>query len=1028
MKSMSCVGRVYRYVCEKERDQTDQNFSEWFLLTYGEPVQSHFSEYALAFHSEIASINGMLKYDVLQPDVDLEVWGETLTWAEKHFMCMTNSAIWDEDMAIAELDKSKSPGIPFNNWFKTKKEFFNWPLSNEFLDEYYEELAGETCRGVLWNNVVKQEVRLVEKIERPRVICAASVEHTYACNRVFGDMNQSFYESGSRQENWSFVGATKFRRGWDTLGNRLDRHPNKFEVDESAYDSSLFREAMWGMAEFRYRMLSPLHRTPENYNRIINLYQEIVNSVMVGPMGDLLMKNTGNPSGSSNTIVDNTIILYRLFCYAWIKLAPDYLCDQRSMHDHVEAALNGDDNTWSCSDEVLPWFNAQSVSMVWSDLGIKAQIGNSSKLLDDCYFLSAKFFKVDGVYVPLPDWSRVMSCMCYNVRDPKSVKWSFLRACALRIELFWDGNYRPMLDNYIKWLLKRRLAQLKAPKNEFDPLDWFTFEELMAVYKTDSEICALYLTPENTQPVIKKSEYKNEMFKRLKEFVSPSEWDKHVNSERGVAMQARLEERPWRWMPDYIRYPYGIAEALIKDYEPEAPAIIDSSAIKEMPPKKKSKSQKSRKGSRKGRARSQSRGRGRGRPRGGGQARYGSAARPAPGRPSQKYNGIRSRLRFDQLAPSAQKRMSSEMKSSVNSGNTISFRSRRPGSLIISGRQRVGTLKWMNVPHPITGTTGVTTQICMAYDVGGTYTPFTWENGFFIDTITPLNPSLPGYFNAPLYSFALQFQRFRWLGMTLEFDTQLPTTATGKLMISYADDPTYLDRQGYTGPLLNQVPQILDPDIINLAGTKTKTLYDNWTWRVPIDTRGDRFYINNEYDPYNAQHYVIDNLPDNAEDRQCFKGIINYSGYVTGTVTLPLTIGDMYMRYSIELSDIGCLPDTSDGPFPTPLLTRSEKKMFKMMEQMRMLDSKVSSGDLKSILKKPGHVVELQDVKVKLDGEVMFPPISVVEHKVDAHSVHNMLATVDAQEAAPGPVHETGVLDRVSDDEDSAEDWHKFQS
>jgi len=42
-----------------------------------------------------------------------------------------------------------------------------------------------------------------------------------------------------------------------------------------------------------------------------------------------------------------------------------------------------------------------------------------------------------------------------------------------------------------------------------------------------------------------------------------------------------------------------------------------------------------------------------------------------------------------------------------------------------------------------------------------------------------------------------------------------------------------------------------------------------------------------------------------------------------------------------------------------------------------------------------------------------FPAIPVVEHKVAPTSLHNMLAGIEAQEAAPGPVHEFVPSDQV---------------
>jgi len=178
-------------------------------------------------------------------------------------------------------------------------------------------------------------------------------------------------------KTWSFVGCTKFLGEWDALYRRLGRYGkprseeflrNAFELDESAFDCSLFRRAMYGQRDIRWSMLDPLERTPENWSRFSALYDDVVETVICLETGEIVRKSTGNPSGCSNTVVDNTMILFRLLAYAWILLAraegrPTTYLDFKQ---EVEAALNGDDNTFTVSDEVVGWFNATSVSKIWT--------------------------------------------------------------------------------------------------------------------------------------------------------------------------------------------------------------------------------------------------------------------------------------------------------------------------------------------------------------------------------------------------------------------------------------------------------------------------------------------------------------------------------------------------------------------------------------------------------------------------------------------------------------------------------------
>jgi len=292
---------------------------------------------------------------------------------------------------------------------------------------------------------------------------------------------------------------------------RLNKHPNAFELDESEYDSSLFRELMYGNMEFRWRMLAPQFRTKENRNRLENLYREIVESYIVSQDGDVLMKDTGGPSGSFNTIADNTTGLYRLLAYAWLVLCEleftfgrwtlkkyDEMRTFESFHKHVEAALTGDDNTWTCSDEVVSWFNARGVSDVWLNLNIKTTSPcYEPRKLDDCWFLSAGFRNLNGTRVPVPEHSKIMASLAFHCPSPLNPRWSLLRACALRIESFWCDQSRQVIYDYILWLLREYHAQLYSPRDENDPKDIFTYEQVFSVYKTDTEIKQLYLCQES---------------------------------------------------------------------------------------------------------------------------------------------------------------------------------------------------------------------------------------------------------------------------------------------------------------------------------------------------------------------------------------------------------------------------------------------------------------------------------------------------------------------------------------------------
>jgi len=513
------MGRVRRFVPEGGKHDCDDRFFQSFCVKiFGKTPRKIFDEYQLAKPNHTAGYLSLLKYNKPQPELDLEAWAETLTWAEKHFVHMGNSDVRDFDVCdekeetdemwdevSSDVEKRASPGYPWTHWFKSKKELYDYQegeFFKTFCLKYWQDLSQPCCRPVFWTNNVKEELRPLEKAfaNLLRTFVGSPAELVTAMQQMFADMNDK--QHSSVHKHWSFVGGTKFRRGWNKLYKRLNRHPNAFELDESQYDSSLFRESMFGMAEFRWRKLKPQFRTGENRNRLDNIYKEIVESLIVTQDGDVVMKETGGPSGSFNTIDDNTVILFRLLAYAWIVLCKENGHPEMATYEcfitHVEAAMNGDDNTWTCSDEVVGWFNATSVSRVWSGIGVTTKSPDfKPRKLEDCWFLSSGFRKIGDCWVPYPEHQKVMASLAYHNSSPFNPRWSLLRACALRIESFWNDESRFLIDEYISFLLNNHWNELHAPRDLKDPKDMFSFDDVFSVYKTDTQIKQLYLMEES---------------------------------------------------------------------------------------------------------------------------------------------------------------------------------------------------------------------------------------------------------------------------------------------------------------------------------------------------------------------------------------------------------------------------------------------------------------------------------------------------------------------------------------------------
>jgi len=237
-REMRVVGKVKRFAKNKSRNSDDPFFAEFIRDKFGASPSKIFTKYGLAQPNLEAGYQSLIKYDKPQPTLDQELWALAGNWTEKHFMCMSNSEIWEDfDYVKSELDMKASSGFPWNvdENCRSKGEFYARPDAEEFISNYWDRLSKSHCAPVFWTNNVKEEIRSAEKMSQNklRTFVGSPIEHVHACTQIFGDMNEKYYSTANQNQHWSFVGSTKFYRGWTKLFNRLNKHPNAFELDES---------------------------------------------------------------------------------------------------------------------------------------------------------------------------------------------------------------------------------------------------------------------------------------------------------------------------------------------------------------------------------------------------------------------------------------------------------------------------------------------------------------------------------------------------------------------------------------------------------------------------------------------------------------------------------------------------------------------------------------------------------------------------------------------------------------------------
>lgn len=410
--------------------------------------------------NEAAAYKSLAKYGKdIKPMSDAQVCNMNLAWewVERHFgLYMNNSLVIDYETAKEHLDWTTSVGAPFNTRYITKKELFEAEGEeiDTWLQEDWETMADDPMWTCLFTNSLKEEMRPADKIleNSIRTFLSGGLDAVTHGTRLFVDMNEKMYKSHIRTA--SAVGMSPLKGNWDVLYRKLNVFKNGYALDESQYDSSLRAFMMWGCAKFRFAMLSPEFRTERNLQRIKTYYRNLINTVVVCPDGVLVMKKTGNPSGSVNTISDNTLILYALMAYAWICTAPAEFLSYACFEAHTSKALVGDDNTWTVSDDAHEFYNARSVIEEWKRIGVTTTTDSlDSRRASELDFLSAHTVFIKGMAVPLYSREKLLASLLYAPKEHLTPAVTLERTAGMLCIGWTDLPFRKFCRDLIDWLM-----------------------------------------------------------------------------------------------------------------------------------------------------------------------------------------------------------------------------------------------------------------------------------------------------------------------------------------------------------------------------------------------------------------------------------------------------------------------------------------------------------------------------------------------------------------------------------------------
>jgi len=396
-------GRVNAYPHMKARRGQDY----YYIMTHD---KSEFS-YGNAEPNMPAAIQGALKYNNVAPSltqVQLDALVEAKEWTKIVFKeVFDRSEYLPFDAVVDQLVGNTSCGYPYNRHYANKKEFLE-DGGERVLREFDDNLLSLPVPCVIWESALKEELRTNEKLDSNsiRQINAAPVTFTVSMNRYTLAQNEAMYDLHTTSP--SGVGLSIFRGGWDRVYRKLEKHENGFVGDFKKYDSRLLSVLMKSQAECRWEGLDKKFRkegltaTERNIHceRFWKLVDEEICSLLKLPNGWLVQKFCGNPSGTPNTVNNNTFCLFMLMAWCWIVKTGGTLHEFMLL---VAMILYGDDNTFTIAIEALSHYNGTVIADFCTSVGMELIINSEPLKPIELEFLSMGFAKTpSGMVVVKP--------------------------------------------------------------------------------------------------------------------------------------------------------------------------------------------------------------------------------------------------------------------------------------------------------------------------------------------------------------------------------------------------------------------------------------------------------------------------------------------------------------------------------------------------------------------------------------------------------------------------------------------------
>lgn len=428
-------------------------------------------------------------------------------WMDKMLFSIDVPKVYSDDEVLGHMVKTTSAGFPFK---MEKQKFIYHSEWNNHINYVYDQLDNN-FDPFLWQWSQKYELRPLEKarLGKIRGFCVSPVDHCFLSSKYFADFNEKFYELSGDPNFPSAVGMSKYNGGFNELALNLLRFPNIYYSDFSKFDTTITPQLLYDnfLMKMKIINLSPLER-----KRVEKLAHSVIFSKVVLEDGNIHVKQGGNPSGQTNTIVDNTLINIKLFYLCFLIQAISTGNARKATLAYIRSNMflkcYGDDAIMSFSDDLNLFFNGKVIEQRMLELGFLIKINHEPCGILEAEFLSHKFVRYGEVYLPCLDEDKVLSSLVKGAYNDNPL-YCLMRALSLRVESWPSLRCRAYIRDYIRFCYSECQQELQG-YYELAEDQRIDLESLKQLWFTDKEILDLYVGFEGNGSVLNKfSQFKN---------------------------------------------------------------------------------------------------------------------------------------------------------------------------------------------------------------------------------------------------------------------------------------------------------------------------------------------------------------------------------------------------------------------------------------------------------------------------------------------------------------------------------------